>query len=75
MRDVTLVILNSLRIKCHIRRPLKKISTKAQSKYICIAPKLVRTSKTINCFTKDRIATQRCLTRTFSRDTQYHERP
>ena len=22
MRDVTLVILNSLRIKCHIRRPL-----------------------------------------------------
>ena len=23
MRDVTLVILNSLRIKCHIRRPLK----------------------------------------------------
>ena len=24
MRDVTLVILNSLRIKCHIRRPLNK---------------------------------------------------
>ena len=23
MRDVTLVILNSLRIKCHIRRPLR----------------------------------------------------
>ena len=23
MRDVTLVIFNSLRIKCHIRRPLK----------------------------------------------------
>ena len=23
MRDVTIVILNSLRIKCHIRRPLK----------------------------------------------------
>ena len=25
MRDVTLVILNSLRIKCHIRRPLNII--------------------------------------------------
>ena len=24
MRDVTLVILNSLRIKCHIRRPLNR---------------------------------------------------
>ena len=24
MHDVTLVILNSLRIKCHIRRPLKR---------------------------------------------------
>ena len=24
MRDVTLVILNSLRIKCHIRRPLSQ---------------------------------------------------
>ena len=27
MRDATLVILNSLRIKCHIRRPLKVFST------------------------------------------------
>ena len=27
MRDVTLVILNSLRIKCHIRRPLKYIQS------------------------------------------------
>ena len=26
MRDVTLVILNSLRIKCHIRRPLTFLS-------------------------------------------------
>ena len=26
MHDVTLVILNSLRIKCHIRRPLKHAS-------------------------------------------------
>ena len=26
MHDVTLVILNSLRIKCHIRRPLKMLS-------------------------------------------------
>ena len=25
MRDVTLVILNSLRIKCHIRRPLSEL--------------------------------------------------
>ena len=25
MRDVTLVILNSLRIKCHIRRPLTNL--------------------------------------------------
>ena len=25
MRDVTLVILNSLRIKCHIRRPLRTL--------------------------------------------------
>ena len=25
MRDVTLVILNSLRIRCHIRRPLKTL--------------------------------------------------
>ena len=31
MRDVTLVILNSLRIKCHIRRSLKLLS-----KLICI---------------------------------------
>ena len=31
MRDVTLVILNSLRIKCHIRRPLKM-----PSKFVCI---------------------------------------
>ena len=25
MRDVTLVIFNSLRIKCHIRRPLRPV--------------------------------------------------
>ena len=28
MRDVTLVILNSLRIKCHISRPLININIK-----------------------------------------------
>ena len=27
MRDVTLLILNSLRIKCHIRRPLNSVIT------------------------------------------------
>ena len=30
MHDVTLVILNSLRIKCHIRRSLIKLTTVAE---------------------------------------------
>ena len=40
MRDVTLVILNSLRIKCHIRRPLSEaqfsrltLNTRSRSKW------------------------------------------
>ena len=36
---------------------------------------LLQCSTVVSSSINDRIATQRCLTRTFSRDTQYHERP
>ena len=38
MRVVTLVILNSLRIKCHIRRPLKIMSMLEKASFMYIVP-------------------------------------
>ena len=37
MHDVTLVILNSLRIKCHIRRPLTLIARRRYVSMRCLS--------------------------------------
>ena len=63
MRDVTLVILNSLRIKCHIRRPLTNTPRRLTTvlnvplgirdfhNFICVATRMCKPTKAIRQIT------------------------